>query len=208
MVERDAGWLESYNKHRPNSKPIMADALSVDYEKVFEELNFPVDIDYLSIDLEPQDRSALVILEKLEKEVMGKHKFGVVTYEHAIYLEGMYNEDWVKKNLRETLEVSREIFKNHGYFRAYSNVANGTRLHSRGGDGGPFEDWYVHPDLIDTEFINKEMTLESEDYSGEHEGIQWSEIVAKMTDPESSVQRWSNMTLAKICENRRSNIFG
>jgi len=171
-------------------------------------LNFPVNIDYLSIDLEPQDRSALIILEKLEKEVMSKHKFGVVTYEHAIYLEGRCKEDWKKKNLRDTLEISREIFKNHGYFRAYSNVANGTRIHSKGGDGGPFEDWYVHPDLVDTGFIDEKMTLETEYFSNEHEGLQWSEIVKGMTDPESSVQRWSNRTLSNICERHRANIFG
>ena len=208
MVERDGKWLNSYETHRPNSKPMIGDALSIDYEAVFDELNFPVDIDYLSLDLEPQDRSALVILEKLEKEVMSKYKFGVVTYEHAIYLEGMYKEDWVKKNLRDTLEISREIFKNHGYFRAYSNVANGTRLHSRGGDGGPFEDWYVHPDLVDTGFIDEKMTLETEHFSNEYEGLQWSDIVENMTDPKTSIQRWSNKTLSTICERHRSNIFG
>jgi hypothetical protein len=49
-----------------------------------------------------------------------------------------------------TREISREIFKKRGYELVFPDVA----VFYEGGYC-PFEDWYVHPDLVDMNYVNK-----------------------------------------------------
>ena len=136
MVEIDKSFKDLYNTHRPNSHHILEDATTVDYKSEFEAFNMPHNIDYLQIDLEVSNNSTLMTLEKLNEQVMDTYKFATVTFEHDIYTGDHFN----------TRNKSREIFENRGYIRVFSDVSNGHN---------PYEDWYVHPDLVDMEYINK-----------------------------------------------------
>jgi hypothetical protein len=162
MVEMTNDHEDEYKNERPRSKYIISDAQLVDYASVFKELEFPPLIDYLSLDLEPSNGSTLVTIDKLEREVMGNHIFSVVTFEHDIYCCG---------NFECTRDVSRKIFERNGYLRMFSDV----RLQN------PFEDWYVHPETVSSEFIDKYKTEES---------LEWSEIIKGWFDVPLR-QKWS-----------------
>lgn len=135
MVEYDPSFLNKYQTHRPNSYWIMKDATTVDFLSEFKRVDFPNHIDYLQIDLEVTNRSTIQTLENLNNQVMDTYKFATVTFEHDIYRGNHYN----------TRARSREIFENRGYVRVFSDVKNG---------GNSFEDWYVHPDLVNMSYIH------------------------------------------------------
>jgi hypothetical protein len=145
MVEYDPIFLESYKKERPNSIHVIDDATKIDYLSILKNNNFPTNMDYLQIDLEVSNSSTLNTLELLNNTIMNEYKFAVVTFEHDIYRGDHYN----------TRIRSREIFNNNGYIRVFSDVKN---------DDCPFEDWYIHPDLVDKDIINKIKSNDSMDY--------------------------------------------
>ena len=142
MVEYYESFLADYKKYRPNSTHIIKDACLIDFNEEFHKLQFPTNIDYLQIDLIVQNRSPLTVLENLNNTVFDNYKFAVITYEHD-YWVGNYFDIRAK---------SRKIFDQRGYIRVFSDVKNG---------GNPYEDWYVHPDLVDMSFINKIITDKS-----------------------------------------------
>lgn len=123
-LELDSGLAEAYNSQRSNPC-IEANALMFEYDKYFEEHNFPKVIDYLQIDIDGHDEGrcllALVALPML------KYRFRVITIEHDLCVnfrrEGMRN-------------AQREILDSLGY-RLIAQL-----------DG---EDWWVDIDLIPLE---------------------------------------------------------
>jgi hypothetical protein len=140
MIEQDHSFLPLYKTHRNNSIHIIHDATKIDYNKLFTFYNVPLEIDYLQVDLEVDNGSTIVTLLKLDQEIFDKYKFATITFEHDIY----------HSNFRETRKVSREIFKKRGYFCVFEDIFN------LGGIGPcPYEDWYVHPDLVDMEYVIK-----------------------------------------------------
>jgi len=134
MVEYEPRFLQSYKQHRPGSKYIIGDAREVDYKTVCDDLG--KDIDYLQIDLEVNNASTINTLRKLKNDAMSDHRFAVVTFEHDIYTGDHFN----------TRQESRSIFDAAGYVRVFSDVQH---------DYLPYEDWYVHPELVDMSFIDK-----------------------------------------------------
>ena len=170
MIDIRDSWLWKWEEERPNSTYIIQDATQIDYSNLFSLHNVPSCIDYLQIDLDVTTGSTLATLKKLDAEVMDNHKFATITFEHDIY-------DTNKDNTR--LE-SREIFKKRGYQRIFSDVNNQGIC--------PFEDWYVHPDLIDSELIAKVITRNKRHYkvgvertnffdeSPVHTSINWEDI--------------------------------
>jgi hypothetical protein len=136
MVEYDNKWLLSYIETRPNSIHIIDNALKVNYNNLFKINNFPKNIDYLQIDLEVSNGSTINTLELLNNTIFNEYKFATITFEHDIYCGNYFN----------TKFRSREIFNQNGYFLVYGDVKN---------DNNPFEDWYVHPDLVNMGYINK-----------------------------------------------------
>jgi hypothetical protein len=136
MVEYDASFLNLYKTHRPNSIHVINDATQVDYKNVFEANNVPASLDYLQIDLEANNGSTIRTLQKLENEIFDTYKFATVTFEHDIY----------HTNFENTRLASRDIFKKRGYVCVFEDINNqGTN---------PYEDWYVHPDLVDMNYVN------------------------------------------------------
>ena len=107
-----------------------------DYKNLFKINNVPLNLDYLQIDLEVDNGSTLNTLKKLNSEVMDKHKFATITFEHDIY----------HTNCLNTRLASRKIFEDRGYVRVFSDVNNAGI--------NPYEDWYIHPDLVDIESVN------------------------------------------------------
>ena len=146
MIEYTHWWLNDYKKYRPNSIHIINDATKIDYKNLFEMNNVPTNIDYLQIDLDVENGSTLNTLKKLNLEVMNKHKFATITFEHDIY-----NSNYLNTRLE-----SRKIFEDRGYVRVFSDVNNGGI--------NPYEDWYVHPDLVDIELVNNLIKKNEKNY--------------------------------------------
>jgi len=160
MVEYNSEYLPLYKEHRPNSVHIINDATIVDYKGLFERNNMPFSFDYLQIDLEANNGSTLSTLEKLDKDVFDTYKFATVTFEHDRY----------HTNFNNTRFKSREIFKQRGYVCVFEDICN---------NGHPYEDWYVHPDLVDMSYVNKLIENNRQHYvynSLTETGIEWSKI--------------------------------
>ena len=136
MVEMDGSFLNSYKEARPTAHHIIQDATTIDFLKEFQSINLPSTIDYLQVDLEVSNKSTITTLENLYAQVMNTYTFATVTFEHDIYSGDHY----------DTRKRSREIFDTCGYVRVFSDVKN---------NNNPYEDWYVHPSLVDMNYINR-----------------------------------------------------
>lgn len=135
LIEYQSLFLPLYKEHRPNSVHVINNATQIDYKTLFETSNAPKSIDYLQIDLEANNGSTIQTLEKLDLDIFDTYTFATVTFEHDIY----------HTNFGNTREKSREIFAKRGYVSVFQDVDNmGIN---------PYEDWYVHPTLVDMEYI-------------------------------------------------------
>lgn len=137
MVEYETRYLPLYKQYRPNSIHILQDATTIDYKAVFQANSVPLDIDYLQIDLEANNGSTIQTLEKLDREVFDKYRFATVTFEHDVCYGDFYN----------TRLRSREIFNKRGYVSVFKDIHNKEPQYV-------YEDWYVHPDLVDMSRVN------------------------------------------------------
>ncbi len=150
LVEFDKSFEEKYKIHRKNSVYIMEDATKINYKKVLDENNFPKNMDYLQIDLEVTNKSTLDTLILLNETVFDEYKFATVTFETDIYRGDYYN----------TREISRKIFSDRGYILVFPDISDFDDKKKY-----PFEDWYIHPDLIDNDIIKKLKTDQSLNYN-------------------------------------------
>lgn len=139
MVEYDSSFKELYKVHRPNSIYRIQDARIVDYKSILDDNNFPLNIDYLQIDLDVNNKSTLDTLILLNNTVFDKYKFATITFEHDIYTGNYY----------DTQIISRNILNERGYILVFENVSVFWQ-----GEYKAFEDWYVHPDLVNMDYIN------------------------------------------------------
>jgi hypothetical protein len=83
------------------TKLILNDALKLNYSELFKENNLPINIDYLSMDLEPPDLS----LECLFKIPFDEYTFNIITFEVDKNREGD-----IKR-----IEESRNFLMSKGY---------------------------------------------------------------------------------------------
>jgi len=160
MVEYESSYLPLYKEHRQNSIHIINNATKIDYKNVFETNNMPFSFDYLQIDLEVNNGSTLKTLQKLDAEIFDTYKFATVTFEHDIY----------HTNFDNTRLKSRDIFKNRGYVCVFEDINN---------DGLPYEDWYVHPDLVDMNYVNNLIEINKTKYVNHRitgQTINWNSI--------------------------------
>lgn len=165
MIEYERKYLDSYKTHRPDSIHVINDATAIDYKELFETNNVPVNIDYLQIDLEANNGSTIRALEKVASQIMDhpeKHyKFATITFEHDIY----------HTNYMNTRERSREILRDHGYYCVFEDINN------RGVN--PFEDWWVHPDLVNMDYIWELQAKNQENYKPDSKtgkSLNWQDI--------------------------------
>jgi hypothetical protein len=161
MIEYNESFLNSYKIHRTNSIHIINDATKVDYKNIFEKNNMPLSFDYLQIDLEADNGSTIQTLQKLDKEIFDTYKFATITFEHDIY----------HTNFDDTRLKSRDIFKKRGYVCVFEDINN---------QGvNPYEDWYVHPDLVDMNYVNNLIEINKKNYVSHHitkKTINWENI--------------------------------
>ena len=99
-IDLDSEISEPWEAERPNSTNIIADALKLDYSSIFKENNLPLNIDYLTLDLDPPSRT----FEALKLLPLDEYTFNVVTYEHDGYRT---SEDFKAE--------TREYFKSYEY---------------------------------------------------------------------------------------------
>jgi hypothetical protein len=172
MVEYEPYFLPSYYEHRQNSIPIINDARQVDYAEELRKANFPKNMDYLQIDLDVDNESTLDVLKKFNNTVFNEYKFATVTFEHDIYRGDYFN----------TRAISRAIFEARGYVRIFSDVMISYDTFT----DAAFEDWYVHPDLVDMEYVNH---VKSEGRIHSHE------IVKRLTAAFDKFQHKEQLTI-------------
>ena len=134
-------------KNTRRSKFLCQDALTIDYKKLFEDHKLPFQIDYLQVDIDP-NYNTLSCLKRLPLE---DYRFSVITYETDVYDPNM-PRDQALKNRQE----SRDILLSHGYEMLVGNICNLST-------SDPFEDWYVDPNIISKEIIDK--MRESSEYN-------------------------------------------
>ncbi len=143
LLERDFGWrglaleivpkfVRRYNRVRRNPC-FKSDATVQDFVTLFEKEGVPRVIDYLQLDIEPGTHT----LSALLKIPLETYRFSVITFEHDLYRspENRYVKAW-----------SEALLIEHGYKRVVSNVLY---------DGKAFEDWWVDPNVVSQEFIER-----------------------------------------------------
>jgi len=109
------------------------DALKFDYNN---RLVFWVEddiCDYLQLDIDPPQ----ITYEALLKIPFDKIKFRVITYEHDYYAD--QNAPY--------RQLSRDYLKQQGYTLVVNDIAPD--------DTRNYEDWWIHPDLIDKDILTK-----------------------------------------------------
>ena len=153
MIEMDSNYLSLYKKYRNNSIHIINDATKIDYLELFKKYKLKNHLDYLQIDLEVENESTMKVLELFDKNIFDKYKFATITFEHDIY------QKIKKKNeiYEYTRQKSREIFKKHGYICIFKDI-------HKGNNRRVFEDWYIHPDLVDGDYISNILEINKNNY--------------------------------------------
>jgi hypothetical protein len=151
LLESTYGWkgvsldiieefIERYLQDRSNTA-LLLDARHVDYDKLFTEMGYGTDIDYLQLDTDPPS----VTYEVLTRIPFYKYRFAVITYEHDYYIDE-------SKSYRDK---SRKYLQGLGYKLIVGNIAPA--------EGKPFEDWWVHPELVDVDRLKKFMVPAEEE---------------------------------------------
>ena len=144
LLENSFGWkgisidispslCYNFKENRRNTV-ICADATEIEFEDLFEKHCVEPVIDYLQIDC---DEASIDVLNNIPFD---KYKFGVVTLEHDSYRLGT--------DLRDQM---RSVLLQHGYVLVVNDVAFDPMR--------AYEDWYVHPDVVD---INPQMKSKRE----------------------------------------------
>ena len=122
-IEFDKSLAARYSSMR-NNPCFCHDATTYDYGGVAKLLNFPTQIDYLSVDIDPAENTYLA----LNKCPFDKYRFSVVTFEHDAYSSGT-----------KFMELSRAFLVANGYQLVAKNVKC---------FGRDFEDWWIDPKVV------------------------------------------------------------
>ena len=121
--ELDADKVAFFNTIRKN-KCLCEDATLYNYKSLFEKLNYPKQIDYLQLDIDPAEGT----LRALKALPLDDYRFSVITYETDVYSSGADIQD-----------EQIEILESHGYQLVAKNVKC---------EGNPYEDWWVDPAIV------------------------------------------------------------
>lgn len=155
-VDIDPSSKKTFENNGRKNNFILGDALTIDYDKFFQDNNFGSQIDFLQVDVEPQAQT----LECLKKLPFDKYRFSVIAFETDFY-DNTNGEDESLRNREE----SRSFLKSLGYELIVGNIANVGPLGKD--DLSPFEDWYVDPTVVDSAIINIFKTSSEFNRSGE-----------------------------------------
>jgi hypothetical protein len=152
MVEYVHDFEHLYKSQRVSCDYIINDARNIPYKQFLDENHYPKNIDYLQIDLDVDNKSTLDTLELFDQTVFDTYKFATITFEHDIYRGDYFH----------TQQKSREIFLRRGYVLVFANVSVFWQ-----GAYCPYEDWYVHPDLVDMKYIQSIVMSNYNNYTSE-----------------------------------------
>ena len=157
LLEKEYQWNGAsieYNpdlakKYRENRRAILleTDALSIDYTSLLQQY-YPnqSNIDYLQLDIEPAKNTYEVLL----KIPFDQYKFAVITYEHDYYVD-------VTKSFREK---SRKYLQEQGYQMVVNDISPDGKSN--------FEDWWVHPDLVNPSIVEKMLCIDNTTKKADH----------------------------------------
>lgn len=148
LLEKQFGWTGisidiessasvSFTSSERNNKILIQNALDIDYYDLLIKEGFPNQIDYLQLDIEPQQNT----LDCLKKIPFDKFRFSVITYETDYYDPSVSREE-----SHQVREESRKILESHGYELLVGNICNIS-------NNDPFEDWYIDPSVIDPKIL-------------------------------------------------------
>lgn len=129
-------WNESHaNEYRAarRTKVLCEDATIADYASILKQLAPDGIVDYLQLDCEPPKSTFDAMLNIPFEDF----KFAVITYEHDHYMD-------MTQSFRRK---SRAFLRSHGYELVVANVSPN--------ESAVFEDWWVHPDLVSCEVIDR-----------------------------------------------------
>jgi hypothetical protein len=129
ITEKD---VNKFNSIRTN-KAIHIDATKVNYSELIDTKINRKDIDYLQIDCDPP-KTTFDILLSIPFE---RYRFAVITYEHDYYIDST-------KSYRDK---SRRYLISMGYIPVATNISPN--------EFSPYEDWWIHPDLVAPEIVEK-----------------------------------------------------
>jgi hypothetical protein len=130
-IDLNKSLIDKYKNLRKNPA-ICEDATKLDYTSLLSNISKDNTVDYLQLDCDPSN----ITYEILTKIPFDKYKFRVITYEHDYYLD----------ITRSYKQKSREFLEKNGYLLVVNDVSP---------EGScSFEDWWVHPDLVDKRIID------------------------------------------------------
>lgn len=144
-LDIDESFVDAHNTERKNPC-IMKDATKINYPAFLAGIDFPNEIDYLQLDCDPPSVTYQILLAM----PFDTHKFAVITYEHDYYCD----------ETKSFQEKSRKYLESYGYIRVVNNISPD--------DNRSYEDWWVHPDLIDNNILNKMMCISDETKKAEN----------------------------------------
>lgn len=143
LLEKVFGWkgkgiewnseLAKSHKEKRTNEVLCTDALTINYDDLLSSITDTGIVDYLQLDCEPSE----VTYQIMTMIPFDKFKFRVITYEHDHYID-------ITQSFREK---SRAFLQSKGYLLVVNDVAPL--------DPCSFEDWWVHPDLVDKEILAK-----------------------------------------------------
>lgn len=131
-LDIEESFVEAFARDRKNPC-LLKNALYVDYDRFLAGLDFPSTIDYLQLDCDPPEITYQILLTI----PFDSHKFRVITFEHDYYTD-------TSKDLQEK---SIKYLESYGYVRVVNNIAPD--------DWRSYEDWWVHPDLVDKDILDR-----------------------------------------------------
>ena len=138
-LDIDEGFVAAHTNERSNPC-LLKDATKINYVPFLNGLDFSNEIDYLQLDCDPPEVTYKILLSM----PFDTHKFAVITYEHDYYCD----------ETKSFQEKSRKYLESYGYIRVVNNISPD--------DNRPYEDWWVHPDLVEHKIISEMMDISDE----------------------------------------------
>jgi len=137
-IDIDDNVIELFKEKR-NNTVVKEDATLVDFKKLLKKHKIPIVVDYLQIDCDPAEKA----LECLKRFPFDEYQFKVITFEHDHYcVQNKYSRD-----------LSREIFKKHGYELVVANVSPD--------EWKVNEDWYINPNFFSRDKVESIKNINS-----------------------------------------------